>query len=139
MMHESGTGGAPKYGVVSQLPIVGDIENPLLNYAKPRSAPDEAKLGWYKAHLADDVTVELAASRHSGMIRHSFPADSRPKNVLVDVSHFLPSFRGMGIEQHYVEGAIKVHDDGSYTGSGVYNGGWNRGIYPVTEFLHDGC
>ncbi|KAI5814806.1 glycosyl hydrolase family 92-domain-containing protein [Pyronema omphalodes] len=128
MMHESGTGGAPKYGVVSQLPIVGDIENPLLNYAKPRSAPDEAKLGWYKAHLADDVTVELAASRHSGMIRHSFPADSRPKNVLVDVSHFLPSFRGMGIEQHYVEGAIKVHDDGSYTGSGVYNGGWNRGI-----------
>ena len=29
MMHESGTGGAPKYGVVSQQPVPGNISNPL--------------------------------------------------------------------------------------------------------------
>ncbi|KAK7209000.1 hypothetical protein V2G26_016178 [Clonostachys chloroleuca] len=28
LLHESGTGGAPKYGVVSQMPVVGTIENP---------------------------------------------------------------------------------------------------------------
>ncbi|KAK8080703.1 glycosyl hydrolase- family 92 protein [Apiospora hydei] len=28
LLHESGTGGAPKYGVVSQMPVVGAIENP---------------------------------------------------------------------------------------------------------------
>lgn len=78
--------------------------------------------------------VELAASTHAGIIRHSFPRNAEMKHVLVDVSHFLPSTRGLGIEQHYVEGSIKVHGDGHYTGYGVYNGGWNYGMY----HRHDG-
>ncbi|KAF8252735.1 hypothetical protein K440DRAFT_577583 [Wilcoxina mikolae CBS 423.85] len=127
MLHESGTGGAPKYGVLSQLPLVGNISNPLLlSLSVPRSAPDEAGVGWYKTRMSNGVMVELAASRHTGIIRYSFPRSSKEKkNVLVDVSHFLPSTRGIGIEQHYVEGGIEVHDDGHYTGYGVYNGGWN--------------
>ncbi|KAF8543609.1 glycosyl hydrolase family 92-domain-containing protein [Trichophaea hybrida] len=126
MLHESGTGGAPKYGVVSQLPLVGNISNPLLlNLSVPRSAPDEAGVGWYKTRMSHGVMVELAASRHAGIIRYSFPRSSREKNVLVDVSHFLPSTRRIGIGQQYVEGGIEVHDDGHYTGYGVYNGGWN--------------
>jgi putative alpha-1,2-mannosidase len=115
----TGTGGAPKYGVVSQLPVIGDITNPLLDFSLPRADADEAELGWYKATLSNDVTVELAASRHSGVIRHTFPADSSQKHILVDVSHFLPSTRGLGIEQHYVEGGMKLHSDGHYTGYGV--------------------
>jgi putative alpha-1,2-mannosidase len=116
----TGTGGAPKYGVVSQLPVIGEISNPLLDFSLPRGADDdEAELGWYKATLSNDVTVELAASRHSGVIRHTFPADATEKHILVDVSHFLPSTRGLGIEQHYVEGGMKLHSDGHYTGYGV--------------------
>ncbi|KAA8908138.1 glycosyl hydrolase family 92-domain-containing protein [Sphaerosporella brunnea] len=127
MMHESGTGGAPKYGVVSQLPVVGDISNPLLDYSLPRAEADEAQLGYYKAMLSNHVTVELAANRHAGVVRHTFPADDKEKNVLVDVSHFLPSTRRLGIEQHYVEGGIKLNNDATYSGYGVYNGGWNDG------------
>jgi putative alpha-1,2-mannosidase len=105
--------------VVAQLPVIGEISNPLLDFSLPRAEADEAELGWYKATLSNKVTVELAASRHSGVIRHTFPADASEKHILVDVSHFLPSSRGLGIEQNYVEGGIKLHKDGRYTGYGV--------------------
>ncbi|KAL7271945.1 hypothetical protein RUND412_005265 [Rhizina undulata] len=140
MMHESGTGGAPKYGVVSQLPVVGTIENPLLDYSVARAEDDEAEVGWYKASLSNNVTVELAASRHAGMIRHTFAdtVDGGERSILVDVSHVLPCSRGQGLEQHYVEGGISVKQDGKYQGYGVYNGGWNRAknwtIYFCGEF-----
>ncbi|KAI5795261.1 glycosyl hydrolase family 92-domain-containing protein [Geopyxis carbonaria] len=130
MMHESGTGGAPKYGVVSQLPIVGTVTNPLLKYDLPRAdgAKDEAMVGYYKANLSNNVQVEMSASRHAGIMRHTFPQSGEEKNILVDVSHFLPSNRGLGIEQHYVGGAINLREDGRYTGYGIYNGGWNMGV-----------
>jgi len=127
MMHESGTGGSPKYGVVSQLPVVGNVHNPLLDYSLSRAAPDEATLGYYKASLSNGVTVELTAATHSGMMRHTFPLDPKAKNVLVDVSHYLPSFRGLGFEQHYGGGSINVLPGGKYTGYGIYSGGWNYG------------
>ena len=46
-MHEHGTGGAPKYGVVSQMPAVGDIANPLLDLARDRTTPDVVEVGYY--------------------------------------------------------------------------------------------
>ena len=128
MMHESGTGGAPKYGVVSQLPVLGNITNPLLDYQTPRAAGDQGTVGYYKTALNNGITVELTASQHAGIMRHTFVDASKGANVLVDVSHFLPSFRGLGIEQHYLGGSIALDGaTGRYTGSGRYNGGWNRG------------
>lgn len=127
MMHESGTGGAPKYGVVSQLPVVGALANPLADQSATRASPDEASVGIYKSSLANGITVELSASQHAGMMRHTFSNALGEVHVLVDVSHFLPSSRGQGIEQHYVEGAIEVDVGGTYKGFGVYNGGWNLG------------
>lgn len=127
MMHESGTGGAPKYGVVSQLPVVGALTNPLADQSVARASADQASLGTYKSSLANGVTVELSASQHAGMMRHTFSNPKDQAHILVDVSHFLPSFRGQGIEQHYVEGAIEVDTKGTYKGFGVYNGGWNLG------------
>ncbi|RPA97619.1 hypothetical protein L873DRAFT_1741593 [Choiromyces venosus 120613-1] len=131
MMHESGTGGAPKYGVVSQYPVIGALENPLADHAVPRAAPDEAALGWYKSSLAGGITVELAASQHAGIIKHTFSGtiantSMAGNHVIVDVSHHLPSFRGQDIGQNYVEGSIAVKSNG-YEGYGVYNGGWNLG------------
>ncbi|KAF2856655.1 glycoside hydrolase family 92 protein [Plenodomus tracheiphilus IPT5] len=124
MMHESGTGGAPKYGVVSQMPVVGNVSNPLANLGQPRSIPDQGGVGYYKSSLANGVTVELAASEHAGLYSYSFP-DNSTSSIVVDVSHVLPSFRGLGWEQHYSGGSFSLFRDGHYEGLGVYNNGWN--------------
>lgn len=124
MMHESGTGGAPKYGVVSQMPVLDNITNPIANFSQPRATPDRGRVGYYKSSLANGITVELAPTEHAGLYSYSFPDGSTP-SIVVDVSHVLPSFRGLGWEQHYSEGSFGISDDGHYTGSGTYNNGWN--------------
>lgn len=62
MMHESGTGGAPKYGVVSQMPVLGNITDPIANFSQPRALPDQGEVGYYKSVLTNGITVELAAT-----------------------------------------------------------------------------
>lgn len=133
VMHESGTGGAPKYGTVSQLPVLGDISNPLTDLSSPRASADQAQVGYYSTSLSSGIRIELAATNHAGMFSYSFPASSHA-NVVVDVSHVLPSFRGMGLGQNYVHGNITVSDDGHYEGSGTYNNGWNRGALCSSTF-----
>jgi len=133
MMHESGTGGAPKYGVVSQMPVVGKVANPLADLSQPRTAPDQAEVGYYKSSLSNGVVVELAGSEHAGFYQYSFPAEDSA-SIVVDVSHVLPSFRGLGWEQHYSKGNLTVFPDGHYEGSGTYNNGWN-----LCMFFNDGC
>lgn len=129
MMHESGTGGAPKYGTVSQLPVLGDVSNPLVDLSSPRASGDQAHVGSYSMSLSSGIQVELAATNHAGLLSYSFPVSSQA-NVVVDVSHILPSFRGLGLGQNYVRGNITVSDDGHYEGSGTYNNGWNLGPFP---------
>ncbi|KAK7743180.1 hypothetical protein SLS53_004265 [Cytospora paraplurivora] len=111
MLHESGTGGAPKYGVVSQMPYAGEIKNPLHRLTDKRTQPDVAELGYYKSTLNSRITVELAGTERAGIYRYTFPSKPRHRNVIVDVSHVLTSFRGMGLEQHYRGGSLE---------------GWNR-------------
>ncbi|KJZ77991.1 hypothetical protein HIM_02628 [Hirsutella minnesotensis 3608] len=136
MLHESGTGGAPKYGVVSQMPVVGPVSNPLSDAVNDtRAAPDVTEVGYYKAALGSGTTLELAASERAGMYQYSFPVKEPPTrtgfHVLVDVSHVLSSYRGQGLGQHYLGGNITVRRHGSsgeyyYTGFGSYDNGWNR-------------
>ncbi|KAH9883753.1 family 92 glycoside hydrolase [Xylariomycetidae sp. FL2044] len=129
MLHESGTGGAPKYGVVAQMPALGDIENPLADQSVNRSLADESSLGYYKSSLFNGITVELGATNKAGLFQYHFPADGGASNVIVDVSHVLPSYRGQGLGQNYLGGNITVEaSQGSvrYQGSGSYDNGWNR-------------
>ncbi len=125
MLHESGTGGAPKYGVVSQMPVVGSVANPLQNHSDTRAAADEARVGYYKASLGSGITVELAATARAGIYNYTFPPSSDTNSIIVDVSHVLPSYRGMGLGQNYTGGNITsvYHTDGTvrYQGSGSYN------------------
>jgi putative alpha-1,2-mannosidase len=123
MLHESGTGGAPKYGVVSQMPVIGNISNPVANFSQARASADQGSVGYYKTFLANGITVELAATEHAGLYSYSFPNGSTP-SVVVDVSHVLSSFRGLGWEQHYSGGSFNISQEGHYTGSGTYNNGW---------------
>ncbi|CAN9476796.1 unnamed protein product [Alternaria alternata] len=124
MMHESGTGGAPKYGVVSQMPVTGDVPDPLADLSQPRASPDQAGVGYYKSSLANGITVELSATQHAGLYLYTFP-DNTSSSIVVDVSHVLSSFRGLGWEQHYSGGSFSISKDGHYEGSGIYNNGWN--------------
>lgn len=128
MMHEQGTGGAPKYGTVAQLPLAGDdeLDDPLANVTVGRKGTDEASVGYYSARTDDDVLVELSAAARAGIYRYTFPEGSAQKKVLVDVSHVLPSHRGQGLGQAYRGGNVSVFEDGRYEGSGVYDNGWNR-------------
>ena len=125
LTHESGTGGAPKYGVVSQMPVLGTVPNPLADLSEPRAADDQAEVGYYKTFLSSGINVELAATNHAALLNYEFPSSS-DSSIVVDVSHVLPSFRGLGLGQNYINGNITVMPDGHYEGSGTYNNGWNR-------------
>jgi putative alpha-1,2-mannosidase len=124
MMHESGTGGAPKYGVVSQMPILGEIPNPLDDLQDTRKVPDNSSVGYYRSLLGPDIAVELGATSRAGFYQYSFPA-GKQANVVVDVSHVLPSYRGQGLSQNYLGSNITTSED-HYEGYGDYNNGWNR-------------
>ncbi|TKA64704.1 hypothetical protein B0A49_08371 [Cryomyces minteri] len=123
LMHESGTGGAPKYGVVSQMPVLGAVPNPLVDLGTNRSGPDQGAVGYYKTSLANGIIIEVAATEHAGFYQYTFPAGGA--SVVVDVSHVLNSFRGLGWGQNYTNGRFGIMRDGHYEGRGTYNNGWN--------------
>src|ERR1700761_6795282 len=130
MLHESGTGGAPKYGVVPQMPLtnldgVNLLDN--LTYMQPRHGNDSAKLGYYATHLANGVGIELSASMHSGIMRYTYPQAGN-KYILVDLSHYLPTQGDHPPSQAYSNGMITLSEGGAmYSGYGTWRGGWNEG------------
>jgi putative alpha-1,2-mannosidase len=138
MMHESGTGGCSKYGVVSQMPLT-TIEAPVnlldnRTYWQQRVGNDEASIGYFKTELESGVKTELSATRHAGFYQYEFPAQSK-KHILVDVSHYLPNVVGGYCTQTYREGEIKLSEDRkSYQGHGTYAGGFNEGA-PYTVYF----
>lgn len=129
MLHESGTGGAPTYGLIPQMPLtsldgVNILDN--MTYMQPRVSPDVAEVGYYKTQLQNGVTSEMSAAMHAGIIRYTYPNNSDGRYILVDISHYLPSTGDKG--QFYSNGKIDRSDDGtSYSGYGVYRGGWSTG------------
>ncbi|KAF4633212.1 hypothetical protein G7Y89_g4919 [Cudoniella acicularis] len=136
MMHESGTGGFPKYGIIPQMPLT-TIKSPVnlldnQTYWQTRVGDDIAKVGYFKTQLENGVTIELSGARHSGIMQYSFPGGE--KYVLVDVSHYLPSATGGYSNQYYIGGEIHLQEDGTYTGYGTYGGGWNEGA-PMTVYF----
>jgi putative alpha-1,2-mannosidase len=110
------------------MPVPGQVPNPLLPLTSPRAAPDSGSVGYYVSSLASGVRVELAATEHAGIYRYTFDqTNNNVSSVVIDVSHVLPSFRGLGLSQNYTGGSIQVFEDGHYEASGTYNNGWNLG------------
>ncbi|KAK4899433.1 hypothetical protein LTR27_003166 [Elasticomyces elasticus] len=137
MMHESGTGGAPKYGIVPQMPLttlesVNVLDN--TTYWQRRVGDDTAQVGYFATQLESGVTVRLGAGKHSGIMQYEFPAAAE-KHVLVDLSHYLPSETGGSGCQAYVGGAINLQPDGKiYTGYTTVGGGWSESA-PMTTYV----
>ncbi|KAF1978232.1 putative alpha-1,2-mannosidase [Bimuria novae-zelandiae CBS 107.79] len=91
-------------------------------------------VGYFHTELENGVAISLAGSRHAGILQYDFPTGAE-KNVLVDVSHFLPDPPGGFCTQYYLDGSISVSEDGkSYTGYGTYGGSFNLGA-PYTVFF----
>ena len=108
------------------MPVLGDVPNPLVDLSQPRAFKDQGGVGWYETNLANNISVRLAATEHAGYYAYTFPEGSNvSSSVVVDVSHVLPSFRGLGWEQHYSGGTFELVDRNHYQGSGTYNNGWN--------------
>jgi putative alpha-1,2-mannosidase len=106
-------------------------------YWQHRVGNESASPGYFKTDLESGVTIELSGTAHVGIMQYSFPAGE--KNVLLDLTHRLPSARGSACTQRYVDSEISISDDGTkYQGYGVYEAGWNEGapykVYFCGEF-----
>lgn len=139
MMHVTGIGGAPKYGVVSQMPTLGTVPDPLTDLSVKRATGDHGSVGYFKSSLENGIVVELAATAHAGLLQYGFPP-GQGGSIVVDVSHVLPSFRPFGWGQRFQGGSISVAANGYY-GSGTYSNGWNLGElriqpHPLPTWLH---
>ncbi|KAF2463050.1 glycosyl hydrolase [Lindgomyces ingoldianus] len=137
LLHESGTGGGPKYGYPAQMPLTS-ISPPVnlldnLTYWQTRDGKDAASVGYFRTRFESGVTIELSATRHAGLMHYSFP--SSQKNILVDFSHYLPYPTRAWDSQFYAGGEIDIQPNGSiYTGYTSIANGWNLGS-PVTVYV----
>lgn len=129
LMHVSGTGGGPVYGVVSQMPLatleeVNMLDN--ITYMEPREGKDVAEVGYYKSTFKNGIVTEMSTTSHVGMLQYDFNNTAGASHILVDVSHFLPASGGGPQSQFYSNGEIKIDKHGQrYTGSGVYRGAFS--------------
>jgi putative alpha-1,2-mannosidase len=106
-------------------------------YWQHRVGIESAGVGYFRTDLESGVTIELSATAHAGIVHYNFPAGE--KNVLVDLTHRLPSARGSACTQRYVDAEVNISEDGrEYQGYGVYEAGWNEGapykVYFCGEF-----
>ena len=136
MLHESGTGGAPTYGFVHQMPLstlenVNVLDN--FTYMQERVESDIASVGYYKTSLANGAVAELTATAHAGILKYNFTSGGE-SYILVDVSHMLPSYSEAQHSQLYSNGFLARSLDGrKYQGYGVYRGGFSSRTYHRTS------
>ncbi|CBX98301.1 hypothetical protein LEMA_P097100.1 [Plenodomus lingam JN3] len=91
MTHVSGSGGAPTYGLISQMPLLGNLAHVNLadntTYATNRSLSQEtATVGLFTTVLLNGVKIEITAGNHTGFMRYTFPAASSATNTAHDNS-----------------------------------------------------
>jgi putative alpha-1,2-mannosidase len=93
MLHVSGTGGAPTYGLVPQMPLTNINGVNLMNnmtYMQPGIQADTATVWYYKKSLQNGVVAEVSASQHAGILKYKY-LEEGGRHLLIDLSHFLPS------------------------------------------------
>ncbi|CAG8472044.1 7447_t:CDS:10 [Cetraspora pellucida] len=129
-LHVSGTGGEPKYGVISQLPVMDwpDDKLRLDGYSSKRSF-EHFEVGYSKFGLKRyKIMVELTASHRTGVHRYTFPPSENDAKVILDLSHIL----SFGWSARYESAAITSISHNQIKGAGRYKGGWNSdGQYSV--------
>ncbi|CAG8465461.1 13794_t:CDS:10 [Cetraspora pellucida] len=97
-LHVSGTGGEPKYGVISQFPLTSTslYTIPLRNYKSLRSF-EHFEVGYSKFGLEKyNVTVELTAARRTGVGHYSGGWNEGPKYTVYFCSQFNKNASSIG-------------------------------------------
>lgn len=148
MMHESGTGGAPQYGVISQLPFTDEsIDDEVLNsnseFGLERSNIDNSTIGVYSVSTKN-VNFQFTSDERSAMTRYKYNIEQIENvRILVNVSHHLGSPGRPWWTQKFVNGSIEISEDSNdnkYTGYTTIKGGWGGQdpwtIYFCGEFNH---
>lgn len=132
-LHTSGTGGGPKYGVVTLMPTTGPLK--IEDYGSDR-ANESASVGYYAVELSRyGVKAELTASRRVGMHRFTFLSGGE-SHILLDIGHFL-STTHLAESQRFAGGRVVVTSNHSVEGYGSYSGGWNLGRMYTVYFCAD--
>lgn len=133
MLHESGTGGSPTYGVVSQLPLMASSASDVdtsRQIAFSRSKPDAGHIGYYRVSLSNRVTIEFSSNSRSGLYKYTFPTKHQQHHmspiVMVNVTQHLHSVKRPWWTQNFEGGYIKVDKSyKSYRGKAYFSGGWS--------------
>ncbi|KAF0543576.1 glycoside hydrolase family 92 protein [Gigaspora margarita] len=138
-LHVSGTGGEPKYGVISQFPVIDSPESPLdLNSFSSERSFEHFEVGYSKFGLKRyNIVVELTASRRTGLHRYTFPPTENDAKIILDIPHNL-IVQNYGFTHQYHGGSIESISVNEIKGAGRYSGGWNRGgpyiVYFCSQF-----
>lgn len=163
MTHVSGTGGVPTYGLISQMPILGDLGDVNLadntTYWQNRTMDmEKASVGMFTTTLLNGVGIDITGSKHAGFMRYRAGSSGSSSNgssygetpesldmasskedlhVLVDLTHVLPGYGNQAYSQKFLHGDMHIASsaDGqpSYHGSATYKGGWSQ---PESQTLY---
>lgn len=134
--HESGTGGASKYGNFRVTPSTGQLRTPV---GQPKQ-DEVAWPGYYAVTLTDDtspgtaIRAELTASRLVGFHRYTFPR-VKDAHLLIDVSSVVTNWGGTPQRPITCTAAapappVEVSAP-ALTGSCRFRGGWNPAEYTL--------
>ncbi|KAL6454650.1 hypothetical protein SBY92_004117 [Candida maltosa Xu316] len=138
-MHESGTGGSPEYGVVSQLPFTSEPwQN--LGLRRINDNSDEAVVGVYSVSTPN-IDIQFTSGERSGLFKYIYHDDDDTVKVMVNASHHLEGPGRPWWNQHFVNGSVETKDENGYVGYTTISGGWGQQdpwtVYFCGEFNHD--
>lgn len=161
MTHVSGTGGVPTYGLISHMPILGDLSNVNLGdnttYWQNRTLDlEKASAGLFTTTLLNGVEIKITGSKHAGYMRYGAASSAsnvssddvtmgsidimtstEDLHVLVDLTHVLPGYGNQYYSQKFLHGDLKISNSSSgqpsYYGYATYKGGWSQ---PESHTLH---
>ena len=125
--HESGTGGASKYGNFRVVPFSGPLEIPVA----AEKSDEAAWPGYYAVTLGpptQPIRAELTAARLVGFHRYTFPP-AKDAHLVVEVSSAIVSWSGT--PQRPLSCEAKADPSGELSGNCKFRGGWNPGDYQL--------
>lgn len=139
--HESGTGGASKYGNFRVTPSVGALETP----TGQNKSSEVAWPGYYAVTIGDsaqnNIRAELTATRLVGFHRYTFPR-SRDAHLVIEVSSVVTNWGGTPQRPLTCSASAAPSPQANtpaITGSCSFRGGWNDApytLYFAAEFDH---
>lgn len=134
-IHNSGTGGGPKYGNVLIQPFSGPLDE---SWHPQLRSTEEARLGYYGCEYAESgIQTEITAASRSVFYRFGFSGKGA-RCLSLDAGFFLGNhdFGYPKEEQHLVGSEVRILSDREVEGYTRVRGGWNGGrAYTVYFYL----